>query len=93
MIGNLEMIFIVAVGVGVLAQLFNGDQRYPESPGGVGVREFSSTGQYSDWLQNFADQLTIISVNTTKRWGILTGFFGDAKTITVTYTKNKVINS
>ena len=91
---DLGMIFIVAVGAALLGAVWApGTTQFAESPGGVGVVEFRSTDQYSDWLHRNGDQLTIISVNTTKRWGILTGFFGGAKTITVTYTKNKVINS
>ena len=50
-----------------------------------GVREFTNTIDYNDWLTRWGSDITILSVNTTKRWSLWTGFFGTAKTITVTF--------
>ena len=50
-----------------------------------GVREFTNTIDYNAWLTRWGSDITILSVNTTKRWSLWTGFFGTAKTITVTF--------
>ena len=50
-----------------------------------GVREFTHTIDYNAWLTRWGSDITILSVNTTKRWSLWTGFFGTAKTITVTF--------
>jgi hypothetical protein len=49
------------------------------------VAEFKTLAGYQNWLSKYGSSVTIINVSTTKRWGLLLGFFGSAKSYTVTY--------
>ncbi len=58
----------------------------PQEPAGVmKVKEFQHQSSYAGWLRANQGKVKIVSVTTTKRWGLALGLLGRAKTYTVTY--------
>jgi hypothetical protein len=49
------------------------------------VIEFRSKSAYEKWLQRMGDSVRVLSMSTSKRWSLATGFLGDTKTYVVTY--------
>jgi hypothetical protein len=49
------------------------------------VAEFTSLSSYENWLRHSGSRVRVLSMSTTKRWSVWTGFLGGAKTYTVTY--------
>src|SRR5256885_12678932 len=49
------------------------------------VREFRSTKDYERWLAGEGSRVRVLATTSSKRWSPMTGFLGDAKTITVTF--------
>src|SRR5437870_4700740 len=60
-----------------------------ESKPGYQVAEFQSKSKYDHWLETQGSTIRVVDVSTTKRWSILAGFLGRAKTYTVTYEQNR----
>jgi hypothetical protein len=77
------LVLIVCIIVVSLAS--NASDPVNETGQRIAVREFTNTNDYNEWLRRWGSEITILSVNTTKRWSLMTGFLGNAKTITVTY--------
>jgi hypothetical protein len=55
--------------------------------GQVQVMDFLNKRKMDAWLKEVSNSVRIINVATTKRWGLMLGFFGDKKSYTVTYEK------
>lgn len=67
------------------AQIVQPQPVQPQPVGVIKVKEFQHQSGYAGWLQANQGKVKVISVATTKRWGLAFGFLGRAKTYTVTY--------